>query len=108
MSQPETGHWLIRLVKHGPWVPACIALVETTAEPGEPENIMERSPFIAAFINGEPVDIDRVWLVRGQPITADEYRFRCAVTDWAMANAPESPEATPTKRIDLLQAPLPF
>ena len=101
VSMPAEGHWLIRLVRNGPPVPACIRLVQTTAEPGEPTNRMERSPFLAAFINEEPVDIDRVWLVRGHPIAAAEYRYRCAVTDWAIRHAPETPEATPTKRIDL-------
>jgi hypothetical protein len=101
VSMPTEGHWLIRLVRNGPPVPACIRLVQTTVEPGEPTNHMERSPFLAAFINDEPVAIDRVWLVRGRPINEGEYRYRCAVTDWAIEHAPDTPEATPTKRVDL-------
>lgn len=103
MSKPECGYWLIRLIRNGPLVPACIQRVQTMHEPGEPENTMERSPFLAAFINGEPVHIDRVWMVRGQPIAEAEYKYRCALTDWAQQHAPDMPEATPTKRIDLAQ-----
>ena len=103
LSMPAPGYWLIRLVKNGPPVAASIRWVETTVEPGVPENDMAgtRSRFLVAYINGEPVDIDRVWLVRGHPIDAAEYRYRCAVTDWAIQHAPETPEATPTKRVDL-------
>lgn len=101
INNPLPGYWLIRLIRNGPPVPACIKVMQTTHEPGEPENRMERSAFLAAFINGQPVDIDRVWMVRGQPITQQEYEYRCAVTDWAMVHAAQSPEAQPTKRIDL-------
>lgn len=101
ISKPQPGHWLIRLIRNGPLVPACIRRVQTTHEPGAADNQMERSAFLAAFINGEPVDIDRVWMVRGQPISRQEHDYRCAVTDWAMQHAPETIEAQPTKRIDL-------
>jgi hypothetical protein len=104
MIAPQPGFWLIKLVKNGPPVPACIRWVQTTHEPGNADNPMERSRFLAAEINGQPVDIDRVWLVRGREIDGGEYRYRCAVTDWAMDNAPESIEASPTKSFNLATA----
>ena len=55
MDRPEPGFWLVRLAKGAPQVPACIRVVQTLAEPGDPLNLMDRSPFIAAFIAGEPV-----------------------------------------------------
>ena len=105
IGQPEEGYWLVKLVKNGPRVPACIRRVETRVEPGEPANRMERSAFLAAFINGEPVAIDRVWEVRGEPISRQEHDYRVAVTDWAIKHAPDEPEAEPTKRIDLNALP---
>lgn len=110
MLDPKPGYWLIRLVKGGPLVPACIRIVETTFEPDEPSNDMRgtRSSFPAAFVNDEPVDIDRVWLTRGAPITADEYAFRCADAAWAVKHAPNEPAARPTQRVDLRQLPIPF
>lgn len=105
IGQPQEGYWLVRLVKGGPRVPACIRKIETKAEPGEPANRMERSSFLAAFINGEPVAIDRVWEVRGEPITRQEHDWRVAITDWSMVHAPTTPEANPTEPIDLSKLP---
>jgi len=110
MDKPEPGHWLVRLVKGGPSVPACIRWCETTVEPGEPSNLMHgtRYRFLAAFINGDPVPLDRVWLTRGTPIDRAEHDFRVADTNWAMTNAPAEPAARPTERVDLRQTSIPF
>ena len=110
LSMPAEGHWLIRLVRNGPPVAASIRWVETTVEPGVPENDMAgtRSRFMAAFINGEPVDIDRVWLVRGHAIDEAEYNFRIADFEHACQWRPDDPVAEPTKKIDLMRAPMPF
>lgn len=102
--KPQPGFWLVRLGKGTPPSPACIRWCETTAEPDEPDNEMERSPFLAAFIHEMPVAMGRVWDWRGQPITEQEYRYRCALTDWAQKHAPDLPEAEPTKRVNLAQA----
>ena len=108
MDRPEPGFWLMRLAKGAPRVPACTRVVQTLAEPGDPLNLMDRSPFIAAFIAGEPVAVDDVWLRKGEPITEDEHNFRVADLLWAQQHAPDEPQASPRKRIDLMQAPLPF
>jgi hypothetical protein len=107
-NDPQPGYWLMQLVKGGPRVAACIRIVHTTHEPGNPSNLMERSSFIAAFINGEPADLARVWLWHGEPITKAEHDFRVAEARWAKKHKPDEPVANPRRPIDLLQAPLPF
>lgn len=108
MDRPQEGFWLVRQVKGGPRVPAAIMVVHTTQEPGEPGNLMERSPFVAAFVAGEPVAVDVVWLHRGESITEADYNFRVADIEWAKEHAPDEPQAQPRRRIDLMQATLPF
>lgn len=108
IDRPEVGFWLVRLVRGGPEVGACILRLQTVHEPGRPDNRMERSPFLAAFINGVPVDMEAVWLRRGRPITEAEHRYRVALTDWTIQNAPYEPAARPTEAIDHMKAPLPF
>jgi hypothetical protein len=108
IDRPEPGFWMMRLVKGGPEVPAAILRVQTTHEPGEPSNQMDRSPFLVALINGEPVDLATVWERRGRPVTRAEYEFQLADGDWHRAYAPDHPKANPTKPIDTLTVPLPF
>ena len=110
MIDPQPGWWLVKLVKGGPTVAACIRLVLTEFEPDFPQNDMRgtRSPFLAAFVNDEPVDMDRVWLTKGEPITEAEYAFRVADAKWAAEHAPNEPAAQPHKAVDLRQIPIPF
>jgi hypothetical protein len=110
LVSPQPGCWLIRLTKGGPRVAARIWRVETVVDPDFPENGMvgTRSPFLAAEINGEIVDIDKVWLVRGEPISEQEYRWRVADAAWAATHAPDEAIANPRKKIDWLQARIPF
>lgn len=98
---------MVVLVKGGPRVPAAIMRVHTTAHPetGEP---MDRSPFLAAFIAGEPVALDDVWLKRGTEITAAEYHYQTATAIWAKAHAPHEPAARPREAVDPLTVQLPF
>lgn len=97
LDQPEVGHWLVRLVKGGPLVPARIIRAHTTHDPltGEP---MDRSPHWHAEIAGKVVDIEAVWHRRGEPITEAEYDDRM-----------KSPSAAPTdRRVDHMTVALPF
>ena len=107
IAKPEVGYWLMRLTKGGPQVAAAIMWLETVEEPGVPENRMvgTRSRHLAAFIAGEPVSVDEVWLRRGVPITRDEYHFRLSDMAWAKQHAPDEPIAKPRERIDLTTAP---
>lgn len=108
MLSPEPGYWLIRLRRGAPDVPACIQWEQTLHEPGRPSNRMERSPVLTGRINGEIVPWERIWFTRGRPINQAEYDYRVALTEWAMANAPDEPAADATKPIDFLTASLPF
>ncbi len=107
IDRPEPGFWLVRLVRNGPPVPAAIMWVQTTHDPvtGEP---MDRSRFLAAYIDGKPVGLDDVWLRRGTPIDEAEYRFRLADAAWAREHVPSEIAANPKRSIDPLSVPLPF
>ena len=110
MSKPEVGAWRLRLVKGGPLVGACIRWVETTVDPNFADNDMTgtRSRFLAAFVNDEPVDIERVWHTKGEPIDEPTYRFMCAEAVWAKAYSPTEPAARPKERVRLGQLAIPF
>lgn len=107
-NHPQPGYWKIRLVAGGPFVPACIRLVQTTHEPGRRDNIMERSPFLAAFILGEPDDLQLVWSHRGAEITKQEHDHLVALARWARRNQPDEPLAQPSHRVDWLKTPVRF
>ncbi len=73
LGNPRPGFWFIRPVSRGPFVPACIRLINTQQEPGNPENEMDRSPSLGAFINGNPVALADVWERRGAEITEEQH-----------------------------------
>jgi hypothetical protein len=114
VGRPEPGFFKLRLVKGGPFVGARIEY-GPTRDPltGEP---LDRSWHYAADINGfvdqnpRPEPNDDVWKVWefGQRIDEAEYRFLIADREWAAKHAPELPEATPRKPVDLRQIPIPF
>ena len=105
ITKPQTGFWMVKLVKGGTEVPACIRLLTTTTEPGNPENVMERSPALAAFIGGKAVPMDEVWLRRGRSITAAEYERALNDLRWGL----ETERSTdPLRPINHLTARLPF
>ena len=91
---------MIKLGKDRPEVPACIRLIQTRAEPGNPDNAMIRSPSLAAFIAGKPVGLDEVWTVRGRGITEAEYERALNDLQWDGVDP-----ATPINR---LTSRLPF
>lgn len=57
----KPGYWMVRARlgprQYGPLSPAAIIKLHTRYEPGDPDNVMDRSPFYAAFLAGEPIDI---------------------------------------------------
>lgn len=108
LNQPKPGFWLMKLRKGAPEVPAAIMWVHTTHEPGNPDNLMERSPFLAAFIAGEPVSLNRVWESRGRPISETEYRYLLADLEWVRQYAPTDPKANPRQKVDLSTMAPPF
>ena len=108
VEQPKTGWWLMRAVKGGPEVPASIQWERTEHEPGEPQNLMDRSPVLTARIAGRIVALDRVWNWTKREISKAEFDYRTSEAAWAAVHAPHEPAANPRKKLDLMQAPLPF
>jgi hypothetical protein len=121
-AMPRLGFWLVRerlprkqgevgRAQWGPLLPAKIERIHTTYEPGEKLNTMERSPFFAAFVAGEPVSLyslqqethtagDRIFRVE-RTIDRAEHDWRVADAAWAREFSPEEPEANPNKAVDL-------
>lgn len=70
---------------------------------------MDRSHRWQAQVNGQPVDLERVWpRCADDPVDEGEYRHLCGVQAWGEKNAPDSPQADPTRAVDLLTAPIPL
>jgi hypothetical protein len=107
LERPRPGYWLVRLVGDGPEVPAALIYEQTLHEPLEPENVMDRSPQLVAYLAGRVVSWREVWERRGRPISRAEYDFQLADLRWAQAHAPAEPKASPTRPIDLKVAPPP-
>lgn len=100
IARPIPGYWRVRLAGGAPWTAQSIQWETTEVEPGELENLMERSPILTARINGEIVPVDAVWLRRGEPITQTEHDFLVALVNWSVTNEPFAPHANPGKRVD--------
>lgn len=108
IDQPGCGYWVMRAVKGGPEVPASIQWERTEHEPGIPDNLMDRSPILTARIAGSVVEWGRVWNWTKREVTKEEHDFRLADMAWAKANRPNLPIANPRKKLDLMQAEIPF
>jgi hypothetical protein len=112
---PLPWYGLARLVRNGPLVPIALVVEQTTEEPDNPENLMDRSPHIVGTIAGREAPVEKVWdLVRlsdsprGRPITAQEYVYQVSLCKYVSEFSREDPLAKPRARVDLLTAPLPF
>jgi len=73
MTSPRECYWLVRVrlgrkpnktVQWGPLTPAAIIRLQTRHEPGEASNAMDRSPYYAAFLAGEPIDLIELWALQ--------------------------------------------
>lgn len=102
------GYWMIRLHGRGIPTPAAIVWLHTTVEPGNPDNLMERSPYLGAFIAGEPARIEDVWHRRGPEISAEEYAYQVELVLWCREYDPTAPEANPRRAVDLRNIPSVF
>ena len=114
IGTPEPGWFRMRLVKGGPMVGAQIRR-EPTRDP-ETGELLDRSWFWSAFINGEMVGdpgpqpsdaVYRIW-TSGERIHPAEHDYLIANARWTEQHAPDEPAAQPGKPIDLLSTPLPF
>lgn len=70
---------------------------------------LDRAPRWNAIADGAPIDLARVWpKCAAEPIEQAEVKYLADRKAWAERAAPDSPQADPRRRIDLLTAPLPF
>jgi hypothetical protein len=70
---------------------------------------MDRSWRWQATANRRPVDLDRVWpRCAKEPIDEREHDYLAGVQDWAERHAPDSAQADPRRKINLLTSLLPF
>jgi len=106
INDPQPGHWMVRLVRGGPYVPAKIERINH--EPGNPANKLDTGPVLLALIGGEPVDPLEIWHRRGRAIGAAEYAYQLEDYLWCRAHAPDEPKANPRTPIDPLTGKLPF
>jgi hypothetical protein len=60
--------------------------------------------WLRATIGDDEVDPLEVW-ARGQKITEQEFRWRSALREWAVAEAPYEPEAQPREPVSLSRQP---
>lgn len=103
-DKPKTGFFKMRLAKGAPEVGALI-FIPCPIDPfyGFP---MDRPRHIEAMINGKPCDVDRVWLSKAERISQAEYEFLLADRAWASAYAPSTPEANPSKKLNIKDVPI--
>lgn len=96
VDRPECGYWLLRVVKGGPEVPACIRWETECIDPTDPTNLMDRPPVLVGEINGQVCDPIQVWHRNGREIDEAEYRGRV------------NPNIDPWKAIPLSNQQMPF
>lgn len=106
---PIAGLYKIRRVRRGPWVGVRIWHDDNRFEPGNPENRLDRSSIWRAERDGEEVELARVWPHASfNPIDKSEYLFLLRDASHARQNRPGSPEANPTKTVDVGAMPAIF
>lgn len=115
LIRPQAGFYLMRLRSGAPLVPALIyqlcpmvipqPMTVGGPHPGEWCRPLDRSPRYEARIDGQRVDVDRVWTARSlRPVSRHEFTFRSGpLRHWSRLN--RAPEANPTRRADLNTLP---
>jgi hypothetical protein len=104
---PTAGYYRMKLVSGGHPVGVWIFY----GPPRDPVTgqDLDRSWRWQARVNGEDVDLSRVWPQCGrEPITQVEHDYLASLQAWAAEHAPSSPAADPRRKIDLLSSPMPF
>ncbi len=105
-------YYKIRMVKNGPLV-ACKVWYGNPSDPDTGEE-MDRAPRWQCWVNGALIEDafrvvmlidDQPPIVKGEEIDELTYNHMLAVKDWAVQYAPNEPEATPRKAIDLGKIP---
>jgi hypothetical protein len=112
LIRPQPGFYVMRLRSGAPLVPAIIYQLCPMVIP-QPTNVvgphpdewcrpLDRSPRFEARLDGQRVDLDRVWTARSlRPVSRAEFEFRSGpLRRWAREN-PSAPEARPHRPVDL-------
>lgn len=110
IEAPVPGCWLVRLVRHGPWCPAMITVLQTSHEPGVPDNDMRgtRSPHLVGLISGQVEAWSKIWETRGRVISRSEYDAALAEMREALRTNTYDPRWNPRKAVKLEALPIPF
>ena len=96
---PECGWFKRKLVKHGPFVPAKIWLVQDIDDDGE----LTAPEFLQCEINGAFADPKDAWLwLCGNPISEAEFNYMEARRQYAVFHATHEPAANPRQPVDWL------
>lgn len=70
---------------------------------------LDRSHRWCAAANGRPIDLERVWpRCARERVSAEEYAYLTSLQGWAEDNAPDTPFADPTRRVDPINSPILF
>lgn len=104
---PVAGYYRMKLRRGGMYVAVRI----WHGPPHDPVTgeELDRSWRFQATINGEPAELDRVWpSCAGEPITEAEAAYLTNLQAWGREHAPDSPQANPHRKVDLLSAPISF
>lgn len=107
-GQPHEGHFVTRLVKGGPEVPARIwRPCHCTINGGDDNRVhdwrdsCDRFPALACEVDGRPVDPLEAWTwLAKQPIGRAEFEFMTADAEWCRQHAPDDPKASPRQKVD--------
>ena len=103
VDQPEPGCFKLRLVRSGPWVAATI---QCNAEGHWSATIDGKR----GDSHADPAQADgvfRVWHY-GSMISGSEHDYLVDLALWARIHAPDSPEANPTRAINVNALPPAF
>jgi hypothetical protein len=104
ITAPPVGWWMVRLSSQGAEVPACCFWCDY--EPGEPENKLDRKPYLVAAIAGTEVDPLEFRYI-GRPIAQEEYDKALQRLRWLQDHQPDHPACNPYKPVDVASLPLP-
>jgi hypothetical protein len=114
LGEPEPGFFVLRQARGGAWVPAIIwrpcplilpdPLEETAPGPEDWCLPTDRPRPLRARIGDKETSPFEVW-ERGREIGIEEYSWRLALREWAVAFAPAQPEANPKAPANLARLP---
>jgi hypothetical protein len=106
-DEPVAGFYRMRMRMGG--VPVGIRIWFGPPHDPVTGEVLDRGWRWQVHINGEMIDIERVWPVCArQVITEIEYERHCVKQKWARQHVPDDALAQPRKSIDHLQTPMMF